>query len=798
MSDARRLLLITAVLAASSVLAACSGAETRKVRYLEKAGQLVEAGDLHKAQIELRNALQIDPNYVAAQVLMGRVAEDLDDPRRALQMYQAALDQDPSNVEARAGLAKIHVFGGLPEKAMELVEPGLVQAPGDPRLLTVRAAAKARLGDREGAIADAQLALQTDPRYENAVALLAAMYVETGRAADARNLVAESIKALPESVDLRVVLASLNAGAGQATEAVRLLREIVELQPEQLGHRFRLAQYLTSIGQADDAEATLRAAIAQSPRSLAAKQALVALLRSRGDLDAAERQLLGFVEDSPADPELRVALGDFYGSRGKAAAAAAEYDEAIRLDGDGPQALAARNRLAAAALAEKRFEDARAIIEQVLAENPQDNDALILRADIALANGDTAAAITDLRSVQRDQPASVPVQRALARAYLQSGDLALAEETLRKSVDAVPDDPQLRVDLAGVLLQTGQSDRALQLLQDLVAEKPDSIPAQELLFQIHFQRKELGQARSTADAVRSARPDMATGHYLAGLVDRAEGKDQAAIESFEAALKLQPNAAEPLTGLVALLASNGRVEEALATLARLTAAQPGNGLVRNLRGEVLMAAKRHEEAAEAFAEAIKLSPVWWLPYRGKADAELANGDVRGAIGTLEAGLAAGADPVKLGIMLAALHERSGDVDAAIVVYENLAKRSPVNDLVANNLAMLLAEHRKDTDSLERALALSEPFKNSGNAALLDTYGWVKYRLGRYAEAVSTLQRAAEKSADSAHIRYHLAMAQLKAGQREDARRNLEAALRAEQVFPGRNDAEAALSDLEKT
>ncbi len=786
-------LLLSAIL-----LAGCSGAETRKMHYLEKAQSLLEQRLFDKAQIELRNALQIDPNFVPARLLMGDLAVRLNDPRRALQMYQSVLDQDATNLEARAGVAKIYVFASLPEKALEVVEAGLVQAPDDPALLTVRGAARARMGDLAGATADAERALAASPQHENAVALLASLHLREGRDADALALVEGALRSLPENVDLRLILAEIHVKGGRTDDAERTLREVVELLPEDLSHRYTLARFLAGHERIDDAEQVLRGAIEQNPESLEAKSTLIGMLASRKSIGSAEKALVGFVEAEPKNMELRLALGDFYTAAGRAADAAEAYRAVVKRDGTAPQGLAARNRLAAAAIRERRVDDAAKLIEEVLVENPQDNDALTMRAELALSKGDTAAAVTDLRTVLRDQPGSVPVQRALAQAYLRSGDEALAEETIKKAVEMNPTDRNLRADFARMLVRTGQTERALQILQAAVAEAPEDLAAQEQIFLLHLARKDLKQARVTASTVKSARPDLALGHYLTGLVDRAEGSAGAAIAAYEAALKLQPDAAEPLTGLVQTLVSEKRADVAVARLEATAAAQPDNAVARNLLGELLMTQKRNADAIVAFDAAIEAASGWWVPYRGKAFAQIAAGDTAAATQSLTTGLGATGGAISLGVDLASLQERLGRPEQAIATYQRMLEKSPQNDLLANNLAMLLVTHRTDAKSLELAGQLAERFKDSNEPAFANTSGWVTYKLGRYAEAIPALQRAADRDPQAPLLRYHLAMAQFKVGRVEDARKNLEAALDAGTSFPGMDEARTTLERLKSS
>jgi tetratricopeptide (TPR) repeat protein len=768
--------LAVAMLLCAVVLCGCGGAEARRDRYFEKARSLVAQQEWEKAQLELRNALQIDPNDARARVLLGNVAEKLGDPRQAVQIYQSVLDTDKDNAGARAGLAKLYALGGLPDKAIELANAGLAKSPGDADLLTVRGVALARKGDLAAALADAEKAIRSDPKNENAIALLASLYARNNRTDEAMRLVQSGVVAHPKNPDLRTILAQLQESAGKRPEAEQSYRDLIAVDPQNLGHRYLLVQFLLRGDEIDKAETALRAAVKAKPDELQPKLALANLLASKRSFATGEKELLSLVASAPKDLELQLGLAEFYDSHGKTAQSQAAYRGVIDKDGRGAQGLIARNRLAASALRSRDFAGASKLLAEVLEENPQDNDALAMRAEIALGRGDAAAAITDLRAVLRDRPDSIPAQRALARAYLQNNDAALAEQTLRAALERAPGDPQLRVDQAQLLLQSGKTEQAQQALEQVVAQSPTNMAAQELLFRVQASRKDLVGARKTAQLVKSARPELAVGDYFVGLVDRAENKPDEARESFERALRLQPAAAEPLTALVELLVSEKRTDVALARLVSLN---------------------RIPEAAASFRLAIAVAPGWWVPYRGQALAHLLVKETSQAIQVYQEGIKATAAPA-LETDLATLYERLGRPDDAIRVYEEFARRSPDSEIAANNLAMLLVNYRKDPQSIARARELSARFEKSQVPAYVNTVGWVQYKLGNFAAAIPLLQRAADQAPEAPQMKYMLGMAQYKAGKRDDALRNLEASVQAGRNFTGIDDARAAIAELKRS
>ena len=122
-------------------------------------------------------------------------------------------------------------------------------------------------------------------------------------------------------------------------------------------------------------------------------------------------------------------------------------------------------------------------------------------------------------------------------------------------------------------------------------------------------------------------------------------------------------------------------------------------------------------------------------------------------------------------------------------------RNPREDVAANNLAMLLVTQRTDARSLDRAQALVERFADSTIPAYLDTRGWVLYKRGDYPGAMEAFGKAVNLAPGARVLRYHLGLAQLKAGQTAEARESLEAAVVDGPDYPGLQDARALLKTM---
>lgn len=778
-------------------MSACGGAEARKARHLEKGQSHLAAGSFEKARVEFQNALQIAPLDPEARFEMGVVDEKLGKIREAASFYQGTLDVSPEHLGAHTNLARLYIFSSAPDKALELIKPALQEHPDDSQLLALRAAVRVQQNDLAGAQSDAERAVQLDPKNADAAATLAGIYSSSKQVDKAQALLEQTIIKIPETVDLRLVLAQLYANEKRAADAERLLLDLVRLRPHEKAHRIRLGQFYARQSQLDAAEQALRDGIKAIPEDRELKLSLVEFLASRRGQEPAEKELKAMVAADPKGFEMKFALAKFYQATHQLPLAESIYRQVIDSEKLNPPGLAARDRLAELLVQRDDAAGAQVLISEVLAKSPRDDDALVLRGNIALAKSDPKSAIADLRTVLRDQPNAIGVMRVLARAHLANGEPALAEETMRRAVEANPKDAGVRLDLAQLLAQLGKPEQAKPIAAELVKEQPNNIPALDTLFRVSSASKDFDTARAAAEAIVTSQPKSAVGYFYEGMLAEEAKRYDEALRLYGEAVDLLPEGVEPLQAQIRLLLALKRNPEAMKRLDELIAKAPKAAIAPNMKGDLLLAQGNAGGALAAFKEAIARAPRWWEPYRGLAQAEFLAKDPDAGLATLRGAQSTVDQPDQLAMEIALYLERTGKMDEAIAQYEDVMRRNPRSEVAANNLAMLLVTYKKDGASVERAKSLSARFANSTNPSYLDTYGWVLFKNGEAAASVPILERVVSKVPNAPVALYHLGMAQSQNGSSAQALGNLTRAVNSGTKFSGLDEAKATLDRLAK-
>ena len=198
---------------------------------------------------------------------------------------------------------------------------------------------------------------------------------------------------------------------------------------------------------------------------------------------------------------------------------------------------------------------------------------------------------------------------------------------------------------------------------------------------------------------------------------------------------------------------------------------------------------------KAFRLAESQKPEWNIPYRNLASVYLMQKDTESAINVLIRGKKASNSNQILSYNLANLYTQIGKPDSAIKEFEEILSVNPESSTAINNLAMMLVSYRKDQESINKAVALVEKFKQSNNPNYLDTLGWVLVKGDKSRSAVNYLKKAAKQVPNSGLIQYHLGTALFNSGDILNAKQALQKAIKSKVRFKGIDDAEVILNKI---
>ncbi|WP_262963887.1 tetratricopeptide repeat protein [Methylobacter psychrophilus] len=776
----KKLLIVAMV----GLLAACGGAEERKAKYMDEGKQLFTAGDYQKAQLSFKNVLQIDPKDVEARYQMAEALSKLGEIQNAVGQYMAVIGEDPKHLMSRLRMGQIFLMVNKPEDAEKMAKEVQVIDPENIEGKVLMAGVYILKNNTDAAMVEIDAALKKQPDDVQANLLLASLNIRTGKIDQAIEILKKSSDKNPTNPAPMLMLAKVYTETKALDKAQQTLEAIIKIQPKQLEHRKRLALFLLADNQLDKSEAILRTAVQELPDDVAAKSMLIEFLVAKRTPEIAIAELLPMIAQNPDKYDLRFMLADLELAQKNNDKAEQTLKEIADLDKLGPQSIKARNKLAAIYVATKRVDEAKALVKQIIEENPRDLEALSLRGKFALAERKIPEAIGDFRAVLVDQPQNVAILKLLTTAHLMNKDLVLARENMEKIIEIAPKDETARLDLANLLQQTGDTDRALQQVNALLEENPKSKVGLEAAFKIYLTQKKWDKAQEAASHVQEAFPEEGMGYFLSGLAFQAEGKIDKSIPAFESALAKQSEAIEPLTQLIKSYLALKQTDKALVKLTSITKQQPKNFIAYNLMGGVYLSDKKYSDATDAFKKASTIKPEWPIPYRMMAMTYGIQGNKAEAIKIYQEGIVNTKSSMELVNDLATIYNKSGEHDKAIAVFDEAYKLHPESTEALNNLASYLSDYAKDSTELERAAKLAEPLAKVDNPNTLDTVAWIAYKQGNYAKAQELLLKVIALDAGSAISNYHLGMTYYKQNDTAKAREFLQKSIESKVEFTG--------------
>jgi tetratricopeptide (TPR) repeat protein len=439
-----------------------------------------------------------------------------------------------------------------------------------------------------------------------------------------------------------------------------------------------------------------------------------------------------------------------------------------------PHTLALRGAEATLAL---RQDNAR-VARRELAALMRDPDDLGWRhALTALASGgkdpDLAARLLDELVDDRAIPDKLQAWLAFAGLAQQLEQRDLAERMVADVVKRFPGEPQVALLHARQLRQADRKPQARAVLDGLL---PRAATDSALRLEVAEEYDRLGEPAAASRALGQGPQDSLTYGLRASLLAKAD--DTAALTALYDELRSASDAGQPaqynpdrrlLLGQIAEFLK--RREEALAWYRSVPAGeQRAEARLRAIN--TLYELGRKEEA---FADARRLQGDASVQDGTRRDAYLMEAELRqkdkqdaGELEVFARGLAAYPDDLALLYSRGLAWERRDNIGRAEADLRRILVIDPENVAALNALGYTLADR---TTRYQEALELIDRARAAApeDAAIIDSYGWVLYRLGRNAEALVELRRAYTLQKDP-EIAAHVAEVLWVMGQKDEARR----------------------------
>ena len=255
-----------------------------------------------------------------------------------------------------------------------------------------------------------------------------------------------------------------------------------------------------------------------------------------------------------------------------------------------------------------RSVDAHRLYKRVLADDPNQPDALHLLGMLTFDSGNPKAAADLIRRAIAVQPNVVDYHLNLARVCRAAG---LADEAIRVLRHAIAINPltpgATHRELAEMLVAAGRHGEAVLPMQQAVELDP-SAESLALLGELLLAAGRVSDAYRALMRALPLRPDWSAVHAILGAVQDRQGDLAPAEASYRRALELDPNLAEARNNLGSVLLRQGRPADAAEQLRRAIQLRPQFPQAHNNLGRALSVLDRMDDAIASFRLAVEQAP----------------------------------------------------------------------------------------------------------------------------------------------------------------------------------------------
>lgn len=666
--------LLSLVVCSTALLTGCFGDSPEQ--YLQAAHKALDEGKRGEAVIQLKNALQKNPQMAEARFLLAQALYDSGDVSGAEIELGKASDGGYSADKVKALRAKLMLAHGQADKVVSEF---------------------------------AQTQLASPPEMADLQASVATAYGQIGKAPEALQAIDASLKLDPANVRAQMIKVRLLAASARPDEALAAMNELSTKNEKNAEVWRAKGELLVGMQKIDEAIEAYRRAISINKKSVDAHAGVFALLIQKRDIAGAEAELKSMREVAPKHPLTVLDTAVLALEQNDLKTAREAVQRVLKAAPEDPRVLTLAGQIE---LRRGELLEAEANFSKVLTANPNNAAARIFLARTQLRQGDTTKALAGLQPLLIDDGKHLNALELAAEICMQAGDTKQAEAYFTMIAKANPKDVRSRAALAMAAARAGKFDQGVAELRALSASDPGST-ADFGLINLHMARKDYAQALADIAALQRKSPESALPMYLRGRVELARGDQAGAREAFEGALKTDAAYYPAVAALTAMDIAGKDYKSGEARLRAELSRQP-----KNLPANMGLIALRDQmgaskaELADMLSKVIDVLPNEPSPRLALIELQLKRKEARQALTVAQNAAAALPNNADVQAALGRAQMANGDFDQAAAAFNKQISLSPNSPQSYMPLAEMYAE-RKDrataVKTLNRALNVKDDF-----------------------------------------------------------------------------------------
>jgi putative PEP-CTERM system TPR-repeat lipoprotein len=551
------LIRILPILIITGILTACGEVKDAD-ELISEAVEYQKKGDDKAAMIQLRNALQQEPNNKEARYLLGALYTQNGDPLSAEKELNRALSLGMDSGKVMPVLGKtlfdLREYQQLIDKTEDLSETNISD-----ELLILRGNALLATGESQKAKAIFEKILSSDSNSAGALVGLARHSASERDFESSMKFAETAIAKNPENIEAWTFKADLLRAQGKNDDALVAYEKITRLDPANVNGHINRATIQIALQKFDDARNSIEAAQKISPDMFTVLYTQSLLDFSEGNhAKALEsiQQVLGAAPEHLPSVLLAGAIQFSLGSHIQAEQYLESYLKNV------PGNIYANKLMASIHIKNRATEKALGLLIPMLDVVKGDPQLFAIAGEAYMQTGDFSKAAEFFEEASEILPNSAPLHTALAMSKLAVGDSdhAIAELELASDLNTGSSRPGILLALTHLRLK--EFDKALSATEDLIKSDPNNPLFYNLKGGVFMGKEDALQARASFNKALSLQSDYFPAISNLARLDIQDSKPDMAKKRFEAMLKNDPRNVQAMNALANLAQSQGNKEEA--------------------------------------------------------------------------------------------------------------------------------------------------------------------------------------------------------------------------------------------